>query len=129
MKYKRVGLIYPSNDSVSDFPQNVQNILSNWRFDQFLNIHVNNTNSLCCSYRLESINSFERRYNILDRDDIRILIIRINSRIFKGMRIRIINLDIRIFDRQLICHYPLEIRFPTTTFPAKLEILYLSALS
>ena len=63
------------------------------------------------------------------RDDIRILIIRINSRIFKGMRIRIINLDIRIFDRQLICHYPLEIRFPTITFPAKLEILYLSALS
>ena len=68
-------------------------------------------------------------YILQSRDEIRILIIRINSRIFKGMRIRIINLDIRIFHRQIICHYPLEIRFPTTTFPAKLEILYLSALS
>ena len=56
----------------------------------------------------------------LCRDEIRIIIIRIYSRIFTEMKIRIINLNIRIFERLLICHFPPKIGLHTSNFSAKL---------
>ena len=61
-----------------------------------------------------------KKSKVFARDEIRIIIIRINSRIFTEMKIRIINLNIRIFERLLICHFPPKIGFHTSNFSAKL---------
>ena len=60
------------------------------------------------------------RIIIFSRDEIGIKTIRMNSRIFTEMKIRIINLNIRIFERLLICHFPPKIGFHTSNFSAKL---------
>ena len=60
------------------------------------------------------------RIIIFSRDEIGIKTIRMNSRIFTEMKIRIINLNIRIFEVLLICTFSPELRFHTSSFLAKL---------
>ena len=71
--------------------------------------------SLCTPWMPESCGNSIKLW-----DEIGIIIIRIYSGIFTEMKIRIINLNIRIFERLLICHFLPKIGFHTSNVSAKL---------